>query len=199
MRNGWKSWGLGLAVAAMVGCGLFLALPSSNAAVVVNPAVTCNGTKDHELTLAGGLPVHIRTEGFLTAGIGEAFVTSDGRRGNVLTVNALASEGNVNGLGAVTFKLDSSRNAGSSQIVANQRNAQFPATQTMRFHFTADIGSKSYRSMDPATVLSTNVGSLPPKAGTVYTLANTVRLEYAGSPGKVAGTLAAGKAFTVGG
>ncbi len=198
MRKEWKSWGLGLAVAAMVGCGLFLALPSSNAAVVVNPAVTCNGTKDHELTLVAGPRIHIRTEGFLTAGIGEAFTTSDGRQGNVLTVNALASEGKVDALGPVAFKLDTSRQAGSSQIVANQRDRQFPATQTMRFHFTANVGNTTYRSIEPATVLSTNVGSLPPREGTVYTLANAVRLEDVRSPGKVAGTLDAGKAFTVG-
>ena len=197
MRTQWKSWGIGLALAALLAGGLFLALPSSDAAVA--RVVRCTGRKDHVIKLKDGLPVLVQTQGFLDAGIGEGFSTPDGRKGTTLTVEDLASKGTAEGLGDVSFSLDAerTREAGGSSIVANSQDSEFPATQTMQFHFNVTIDGKTYHSVNAATVVSTCVTSLPPKAGTVFTLAHDV--EIADENGETVGSLAAGKAFTSGG
>lgn len=195
MRKSTNRWVIAIGAIGLVGAGLFLALPSVNAALAV---AVCTGTKDHVI-LVDDKPFHVRTEGFLAAGIGERFRTADGRLGTNLTVDDVFSDGFADGLGAVTFQLDAERTAKDglkSAVVGNREGAEFPATQTMRFHFTADIEGKQFRSANPAVVVSTCVDSLPPKDGTVYNLTEDVKI--VGEDGTTL-TLQAGKAFTAGG
>jgi len=138
----------------------------------------------------------VKTTGFLDAGVGTAFVTSDGRKGVNLSVEDVFSSGQVEGLGSVAFNLDN-RPAGPSSLVANQTGSAFPATQTMRFHFTVTTDAGTFRSINAANVTNTEVRDFPPPSGTVYVLTNLVKLEDASRPGQTAGSLAPGKAFTI--
>lgn len=180
---------------ALVGAFIAASLPSSEAIQVAQ--IVCNGTKDHLFTVPNGPTFPVHTTGFLAADVGSTFTTPDGRTGTNLKVADVFSTGNVDGLGSVTFALDS-RAAGPSSIVANQTGAAFPATQTMRFHFTTTIDGRSYRSTSPAVVTNSAVSQFPPAPGTVYVLTNAVKLEDAAQPGKVAFVLQPGRAFTVG-
>jgi hypothetical protein len=192
-RLTWKRVALGAGVLAVLAVGVALSLPSSQAAV----AVTCNGSKDHMIHFYGGPPVHVATTGFLTAGVGSTFVTSDGRKGTNLTVQDVFSTGQADGLGAATFSFDSSRSAGPSTIVENKPGTGFPATQTMQFHFTLDLEGHTYRSINPASVTNTAVAAFPPPPGTTYVLTSQLSLEDVNKPGAVAITMDPGKAFTV--
>lgn len=195
MSKSTNRWAIVIGATVLLAMGLFLVLPSLDAAVQV---AVCTGSKDH-LILVDDKLFHIKTDGFLAAGIGETFRTPDGSIGTNLTVDDVFSEGFAEGLGSVTFKLDAERTAAEglkSGVVGNVAGKQFPATQTMRFHFTADIEGKQFRSADPAVVVSTCVDSLPPKDGTVYNLAEDVRI--VGEDGSTL-TLQSGKAFTAGG
>jgi hypothetical protein len=198
MRRLSNRWAIALGAIGLLGAGLFLALPSLDAAIAQR-RVVCDGTKDHVIVLKDKQPFHARTQGSLTAGIGESFETADGRRGTSLTVEDVFSEGEAEGLGSVTFKLDAERTKAEgleSSVVGNREGEEFPATQTMRFHFTAQLEGREYRSVNPAVVVSTCVGSLPPEAGTVYNLTENVTMA---SEGGETLTLQAGKAFTAGG
>lgn len=190
-----KRLGIGAAVLTVLAVGVALSLPSSHAAV--SQVVRCTGSKDHIIHIYGGPPVHVATTGFLTAGVGSSYVTSDGRTGTNLSVQDLASTGDVEGLGTATFKLDTTRKAGPSSIEANQKGQAFPATQTMRFHFTLDLDGVTYRSITPATVTNTAVSQFPPAPGTTYVLTSELKLEDVNKPGEVAATLDPGKAFTI--
>jgi hypothetical protein len=192
-KETWKRWGIGAVVLAVLAVGVALSLPSSQAAI----AVTCNGSKDHLIHINGGPPVHVATTGFLTAGVGQTYTTSDGRQGTSLSVNDVFSTGDVEGLGTATFKLDSTRKAGPSAIEANQRGSAFPATQTMQFHFTLDLDGATYRSINPAVVTNSQVSQFPPAPGTTYVLTRQLQLEDVSKPGVVAITMDPGKAFTV--
>lgn len=194
MKMTLKRVGVVLGAVVLVGTGVALTLPSSDAAIAI-PVVRCKGDKSHLLETAGGLRFDIATTGFLDAGVGDPFKTSDGRTGRNLTVEDVFSTGQVDGLGDVSFSLDSSRPVGRSSIVANQTGSDFPATQTMRFHFTAKIGGKEYRSVEAANVTNSAVEAFPPPPGTTYVLTNAVRIVDAN--GEVAGQLAPGRAFTV--
>ena len=191
-KMNWKRFGIG--AVALTGLALGVALSLQAAAV---PPVVCNGSKDHLIHLYGGPPIHLATTGFLSADVGSTFVTSDGRTGTNLTVHDVFSTGNVEGLGTASFNLDSSRNAGPSAIVANQAGRSFPATQTMRFHFTLDLDGHTYRSITPATVTNTAVSQFPPASGTTYVLTSELKLEDVNKPGTVAVTMDPGKAFTI--
>jgi len=191
-KMSWKRFGIG--AVALSGLALGVALSLQAAAV---PPVVCNGTKDHLIHLYGGPPIHVTTTGFLSAGVGSTFVTSDGRTGTNLSVQDVFSTGNVEGLGAVSFSLDTTRKAGPSAIVANQAGRSFPATQTMQFHFTLDLDGHTYRSINAATVTNTSVSQFPPASGTTYVLTNDLKLEDVSKPGTVAITMDPGKAFTV--
>lgn len=192
----WKRVGVVLGAIALVGTGVALTLPSSDAASVPTiRIVRCKGDKSHLLESINGLRFDIATTGFLDAGVGDPFKTSDGRTARHLTVEDVFSTGQADGLGDASFSLDRSREAGPSGIVANQAGSDFPATQTMRFHFTAKIGGEEYHSANAATVTNSEVRAFPPPPGTTYVLANEITLVNA--DGKVAGTLAPGKAFTV--
>ena len=190
-----KRLGIGASVLAVLAVGVALSLPSSQAAIA--QPVRCTGSKDHIIHIYGGPPVHVGTTGFLTAGVGTSYVTSDGRTGTNLSVLDLASTGDVEGLGTATFKLDTTRKAGPSSIEANQKGEAFPATQTMRFHFTLDLDGATYRSITPATVTNTAVSQFPPAPGTTYVLTSELKLEDVNKPGVVAITMDPGKAFTI--
>ena len=189
----WKRVGIGAGALAVLAVGVALSLPSSQAAAVA----TCNGSKDHIIHIHGGPPVHVATTGFLTAGVGSTFVTSDGRQGTNLTVQDVFSTGKADGIGAATFSFDSSRKAGASSIVENKAGTGFPATQTMQFHFTLDLDGHTYRSLNPATVTNTTVAAFPPPPGTIYVLTSALKLEDVDKPGEVAITMDPGKAFTI--
>ena len=141
--------------------------------------------------------MHVATTGHLTAGIGTTFVTSDGRKGTNLTVQDVFSTGKADGIGAATFSLDTTRQAGPSAIVENKAGTGFPATQTMQFHFNLDLNGHTYRSINAASVTNTTVAAFPPPPGTTYVLTGQLRLEDVDKPGEVAITMDPGKAFTI--
>src|SRR4029077_15796906 len=95
-RLTWKRAALGAGVLAVLAVGVALSPPSSQAAA----AVTCNGTKDHWIHKGVGPPVHVGTTGFLTAGVGSTFVTSDGRQGTNLIVQDVFSTRQAEGIGS---------------------------------------------------------------------------------------------------
>lgn len=192
----WKRLAIAASAAALVGTVVAATLPSSEA-LISRPRVVCKGDKSHLLEQLGGGVYTVNTRGFLAADISNGFLTADGRQGTNLIVADVFSTGAVDALGTVTFALDASRSAGGSAIVANQKDAAFPATQTMRFHFTTTIDGKSYRSQTPAVVVNSAVGSFPPAEGTTYVLTNAVTLEDAAKPGVAVFRLQPGKAFTV--
>lgn len=187
----WKKLGVGSVLVTGLALGVALSLQAASV-----PPIVCDGSKDHLIHLYGGPPIHVATTGSLTAAIGSTFATTDGRTGTNLTVQDVFSTGNVDGLGTASFKLDSSRKAGASAIVANQTGRSFPATQTMRFHFTLDLDGQTYRSINPATVTNTSVSQFPPASGTIYVLTSELKLEDVNKPGTVAITMDPGKAFT---
>jgi hypothetical protein len=194
-KETWKRFGIGAGVLAVLAVGVALSLPSSQAAI--SAPVVCTGSKDHIIHIYGGPPVHVATTGSLTAGVGPTYITPDGRQGTSLSVQDVFSTGNVEGLGTATFKLDATRKAGPSSIEANQKGQAFPATQTMRFHFTFDLDGATYRSITPATVTNTAVSQFPPAPGTTYVLTSELQLEDVNKPGVVAITMDPGKAFTI--
>ena len=191
----WKRWGVAVVALSVVAFGLVLYLPSSDAAAI--RIIRCKGDKSHLLELLGLPPVLATTTGFLDAGVGTSFVTSDGRTGTNLTVEDVFSTGYAEGLGSVTFNLDKSRQAPRSAIVANQKGADFPATQTMNFHFTVSVDGHTYRSLNAASVTNSQVDQFPPAPGTTYVLTNELKLEDTQKPGTVAMTMPPGKAFVV--
>jgi hypothetical protein len=194
MQRTWKRIAVAAAAVVAVGAVVAVSLPRSEA--ITATRVVCNGKKDHLFQVPGGPRFLASTTGFLAADVGSSFTTSDGRVGTNLGVADVFSTGSAQGLGSVTFAL-ASGNAGPSSIVANQKGSAFPATQTMRFFFTATVDGHAYRSTTPAVVVSTAVGAFPPPSGTVYVLTNPVGLEDTSQPGKTAFVLQPGKAFTV--
>lgn len=193
-----KMWGAGLlAAAVVVGGGLFLTMPSD--AALPQPINTCQtyANMTHLISLYGGGGIQAPTPGSLTANLGTTFTTTDGRTGQNVTVTGLSSQGDVKGIGAVNIQFDSTRTAGGSTIVANQRGAAFPATQRMNFYLTVDVNGQLFRSIDPATLLSTSVTSTPPAVGTTFDLASAVKFESVDKPGEVAMTMAPGRAAVI--
>lgn len=192
-----KKLGVAAVALSIAAGGLVLSLPSSDAAIARPRIIRCKGDKSHLLEQLGLPPVLARTTGFLDAGVGTDFVTSDGRKGTNLTVEDVFSTGYAEGLGSVTFNLDKSRQAAPSAIVANKAGTAFPATQTMNFHFTVSVGDNTYRSINAASVTNSQVGQFPPAPGTTYVLTNELKLEDVNKPGVVAMTMPPGKAFEV--
>jgi hypothetical protein len=193
-----KMWGVGiLATAVVVGGGLFWTLPSG-AALPPRP-ITCQtyAAMTHLISLYGGPVTQAPTPGSLTASLGSTFTTSDGRSGQNVDVTGLISQGDVKGIGAVSIQFDSTRSAGGSSIIANKAGTPFPATQRMNFYITVDVNGQQFRSIDPVTLLSTNVTSTPPAVGTTFDLANGVRLESVDKPGEVAMTMQPGQAAVI--
>jgi len=188
-----------LAVLLVAGAALFIGIPSSHAALNIPPRGTinpCAGFKTHPLRMNSGLILDSVTDGGIVVEVGGHFQTTDGRHGADLIIQTLRSSGQVDGLGFVEIGFDAER-SGRSTIVANQKGADYPATQTMRFSPTVTIDGKAYHAIDGANLVNTAVTSTPPEIGTVYVLTNDVRLESADKPGEVAMVIKASKAFTV--
>jgi hypothetical protein len=196
----WKRVGITLAALAVAGTGLFIALPSSQAALSFPPTGTynpCAGFKTHPVQFPGGPIFNSNTTGGIGVVVGDPFLTSDKRNGTTLVIQKLQSSGQVDGLGLVEIGIDQTRSAGDSTLVANQVGSDYPATQTMRFYPTVAVDGKAYRALDVAVLTNSSVTSTPPAVGTVYVLTNDVRFESVGSPGRVAFTIKPSKAFTV--
>jgi hypothetical protein len=196
-----KRLGIALVTLGVAGAGLFVALPSSNAAARFPPRGTynpCAGFKTHPVAIRGGLVVNSRTDGGIGVVIGDSFVTTDKRNGVNLAIQDLRSSGQVSGLGFVEIGIDQTRTAGAgSTLVANQTDSDYPATQTMKFFPTVTVDGTEYRALDAANLVNTAVASTPPPVGTVYVLTNDIRLEDVNKPGVVAMTIKPSKAFTV--
>jgi hypothetical protein len=196
----WTRLAIALAVLVVAGAGLFVWAPSSTAAVNIPPPGTidvCAGFKSHPVRFPGGPIVTSTTTGGIQVQVGDHFVTSDSRNGANLNIQLLQSSGQVEGLGFVEVGIDSTRSAGASTVVANQKGSDYPATQTMKFFPTITIDGKEYRAIDAANLVNTSVASTPPPVGTTYVLTNEIRLESVDSPGKVALYIEPSKAFTV--
>lgn len=195
-----KMWGLSiLAAGALVGGGLFWAHPS-DAALPIRPIVTTCQTQaamSHYMSISGGPVVTAGTPGSLSAGLSAPYTTSDGRTAQDVTVTSLLSQGDVQGLGPVTIQLDTTRDAGPGAIVANQKEAAYPATQRMTFYITVDANGQQFRSLEPVTLISTNVTSTPPAIGTTFDLATKVDFDTADKPGEVAMTMQPGQAAII--
>jgi hypothetical protein len=191
----WKKVGL-TAVALTVGAAGLANAASIPPAGTYNP---CKGLKGHPIAVAGGPVVDSTTNGGIGVVVGNHFKTSDGRNGAELVIREVRSAGQVTGLGYVEIGMDVAASASArSSIVANQKNADYPATQTMRFAPTVTIDGKTYRSLDVANLTNSAVKATPPPIGTIYSLTNELRLVDPNDPTRVAMTIKPGsKAFTV--
>ncbi|HSG38272.1 MAG TPA: hypothetical protein VLE27_01435 [Thermoanaerobaculia bacterium] len=195
----WKFLAVAVAVLGVVGGGLFYSIPSTDAALSIPPQGfinPCAGFKEHPILSNDWPDIFSRTDGGIVVEIGQHFTTSDGRHGANLIVRELRSSGVVDGVGRVEIGFDASR-GGRSTIVANQRELDYPATQTMRFFPTVTIEGKQYRALNAANLTNSEVKSTPPPVGTSYALTNEVKLEDVNKPGEVAMIIKPSRAFTV--
>jgi hypothetical protein len=175
------------------GGGLIWAAVADNTRVVI--VIKCpKGTHVHTCRLNSGSHFVMTTEGGIAAEVGEPFTTEDGLKGTQLKVVDLDSRGEVEGIGEAVFTLDTSRSAESS-IVANQPDADFPATQTMRFYPSLTLNGKSFSASEPAEVMNSEVSSFPPPPGTGYVL--THEMTMTSEEGDVL-VIEPGKVFTMG-
>jgi hypothetical protein len=192
-----KMWSLAAAV-AIVGGGLISTLPS-DAAVSIPPPPPCQtqAAMTHVIRTFGGLPTQVATPGTLSAQLGRTFTTTDGRVGQEVVITNLSTGGEVNAVGTFSVDLDLSRDPGVGSIVGNQAGSQFPATQRMTAFVTANVNGQEFRSLNRVTLISTNVTSTPPAAGTVFNLANEVKFEAVDKPGEVAMVMDPGQAAVI--
>lgn len=195
----WKVLAVALAILGVAGGGLFYMIPLTDAAARFPPVGTfnpCSGLKQHPILSNIGPDFDAQTVGGILVEVGPHFKLSDGRNGANLVIRDLRSSGVVDGIGRVEIGLDTSRRTRST-IVANQRELDYPATQTMSFYPTIVVDGKKFRAINAANLVNSQVASIPPKEGTVYSLTNDVELEDVDNPGKVAMTMKPGRAFTV--
>jgi hypothetical protein len=191
-----KMWSLAAAL-AVVGGGLAWTLPSDAAAVPPPPPCQTRAAMTHVITTWGGLPTQVATPGQLSAQLGRTFTTTDGRVGQEVVISDLSTGGDVNAVGTFSVNIDRSRDPGVGSIVANRAGSQFPATQRMTAFVTSNVNGQEFRSLNRVTLISTNVTSTPPAAGTVFNLANEVRFEAVDKPGEVAMTMQPGQAAVI--
>jgi hypothetical protein len=190
-----------LAIAALLlAGGGWMWLNDASAASIGIPGVpqgttvTCNGNRDHNITVNNGTPVDASTQGAIQALVGATTLTSDGRQATQLTVRDTHTEGFVEGVGNLVITLDTSRQSPSSSLTANQTGSLYPATQVMRFFPVFILNDETFTSTTPVQVVNSNVTSFPPKPGTVYVLTNSMVLRSAA--GNTI-SLKPGKAFTI--
>lgn len=180
-----------LVVAALI---VVLAAP-----VAQGLSLTCTGSKAHLIIILRDLATTLFAEtlGSITMEVGELTQSSDGTLQRSVRVLDVNSSGQAQNVGAVSFTADTSRKAGPSGIVSLQSGEEFPAQQTVRFHFTAEIeGAGTFRSINPAEISGT-IDSLPPQPGTTYELTNRVRLEDPAWPGETVAVIEPGHVFTI--
>jgi len=128
----------------------------------------------HVIRTFGGVPTQVATPGTLTAQLGRTFTTTDGRAGQEVVITNLSTGGDVNAVGTFSVDIDLSRDPGVGSIVANKAGSQFPATQRMTAFVTSNVNGQEFRSLNRVTLISTNVTSIPPAAGTVALCALSV-------------------------
>ena len=155
---------------------------------------TCDGDRSHRIRFNGGPPIDADTQGAMQAVVGKVSETSDGRQTAELTITDTSTEGHVEGIGQLRITLDKNRPAVPSSLTANQKEAPFPATQTMRFYPLFILNEEVFSSETPVDVVNSNVKSFPPEPGTVYVLTNDVTL-VSEKGNKI--DLSPGEAFTI--
>lgn len=192
-----KMWSLAAAALAVVGGGIVWTLPSDAAAIPPPQPCQTNAAMTHVIRTFGGLPTQVSTPGQLSAQLGPTFKTTDGRIGREVVISDLATGGDVNAVGTFSVNIDRSRDPGVGSIVGNRVGSQFPATQRMTAFVTANVNGQEFRSLNRVTLISTNVTSTPPAAGTVFNLANQVSFEAVDRPGEVAMTMDPGQAAVI--
>lgn len=198
----WKFLAVAIAVLGVAGGGLFYTIPSTDAALTSFPPAgtfnPCAGFKEHPILANDWPDFDSVTEGGIVVQVGSHFETRDGLHGANLIVRELRSSGKVDGIGLVEIGFDAERTARvRSTIVANQKGADYPATQTMSFFPTVTVEGREYRALNAANLTNSEVTSTPPKVGTSYALTNEVALESVDNPGKVAMVIKPSRAFTV--
>jgi hypothetical protein len=136
------------------------------------------GDKYHDISFNGGPIIHAKTSGGINIDIGQPTTTSDGRRLIPLTVVDLYSSGFIEGIGDINIRLDAARTAaaGPSSLTANQKDADFPATQSMVFYPIFTVNGEDFNADQPAQVVNASVEVFPPKPGTTYVLINKMTL-----------------------
>ena len=138
--------------------------------------LNCGGDRSHRIRFNGGPVIDADTRGAIQAVVGQVSETSDGRQTAQLTVTGTSTDGYVEGVGHLQITLDKDRPAVPSSLTANQKEAPFPATQTMRFYPLFILNDEVFSSDTPVDVVNSNVKSFPPEPGTVYVLTNDVTL-----------------------
>ena len=192
-----KAGRLGIVVAAIavIGGGLLWNLAPDASASQVCQAWASMG---HSVVLGGGPAVQAATTGWISASVVSVTRTPDGRQQTNLQVTGLQSSStDVPGLGPVDIRVDPTRNAGLSSITANQVSSPFPATHRMTLFLATNINGQQFQSINPATLISTNVTATPPPPGTVFSLAERVDFESADKPGEVAMSMEPGRAAVI--
>jgi len=141
-----------------------------------NEEQVCDGDRAHRLSFNGGPSIDADTRGSIQAVVGKVSETSDGRQTAELTVTGTSTDGYVEGVGHLQITLDKNKPSVPSSLTANQKEAPFPATQTMRFYPLFILNDEVFSSDTPVDVVNSNVKSFPPEPGTVYVLTNDVTL-----------------------
>lgn len=182
----WKRIALSSVAAGLLVGGGWMGLQEAMASIVVTPTnstfptqnedFNCIGDRSHRLSLNGGPGIDADTRGAIHAVVGKVSETSDGRLTAELTVTDTSTYGYVEGVGQLQITLDKNRPAVPSSLTANQKEAPFPATQTMRFYPQFILNDEVFSSDTPVDVVNSNVKSFPPEPGTVYVLTNDVTL-----------------------
>ncbi len=188
------------ALALLVGGG-WVWLQNSSAALstsfpTTGTRATCNLNRYPIVVLNNSASVRTSSSGAISAVVGKVSKTSDGRDTAELNGVSTLTKGTADGIGDITISNDTSRIAASS-LTANQAGRSFPATQTMRFFPVVTLNGETFEAADssePATLINTSVPGFPAPAGTVYVLANPLKLTSASGNTL---TVEAGKVVTI--
>jgi hypothetical protein len=192
----WKRVALSSVATGLLVGGGWLWLQEASAAAYPRPGTifVCKGIRPHTIRFNDGLSVDASTQGAIQAVAGESTTTADGREGVELTVIDTNTEGYVEGVGPLQITLDKNKPSVPSSLIANQKEAPFPATQTMRFYPQFNLNGEVFSSDTPVDVVNSSVKSFPPEPGTVYVLTNDVTL--VSEKGNTI-SLTPGRAFTI--
>lgn len=192
----WKRMALSSVAAGLLVGGGWLWLQEASAAAYPRPGTVfnCQGIRPHNIRFNQGLSFDAVTQGAIQAVAGETTTTADGRERMQLTVTDTATEGYVEGIGPLQITMDKNKPAVPSSLTANQKEAPFPATQTMRFYPQFNLNGEVFSATTPVHVVNSSVKSFPPEPGTVYVLTNEVVLES--EKGNTI-SLTPGRAFTI--
>jgi hypothetical protein len=200
----WKRIALSSVAAGLLVGGGWMWLQEATASIVTTPTnstfprqdeeANCTGDRSHRISVNGGPAVDADTQGVMQAVAGATSLTADGRLKAQLTVTNTSTVGYVEGVGNLVITLDKNKPAVPSSLIANQKEAPFPATQTMRFYPLFILNDEVFSSSTPVHVVSSSVTSFPPAPGTIYVLTNAVTL--VSEKGNTI-SLTPGRAFTI--